>query len=649
MKLLLSKYKSFFLGFSLLLFFTLVFLSMKDVLGVGDSTTPVTSHKLEGTLGDNGWYTSSVKTTLLADDLESGVKETEYWVDSNSHNISTYGTSANLLANPSFETSDGGSGALGWVKVTGSGAALTRTSETAKFGSYSAKMNASSSGWSSFDTASPGIALSAGTTYTVSGWFKLNSVGGTGARIRVLLSSGGSIVAQTSSSFSGTADWQRVFLTFTPSAAADHIIEVGLDGTGTVWWDGINLYQGSSETEVSFTVSSEGTHKVNYFSTNNDGVKEATKESEEFKIDSVGPENWRNFTLTDSGNAHTFTVSITVDDKKSGIDVSSAYFQYKVNEEQGFGYHSNLTNCNSSWNGNEWKPLTTVNPNNNGEKTVTLTTPAIDYCDSTWGEGESIKFKIKDMAGNEVIKERALLAAWLSTKNGNVHSNGGINFSSTGSEANGEYIVSSTTAPIVNFTSEKDWLVSPYDTVSSLNYQYFLGKSPSSPTLPLGRLPTTSGFFINASDCDQNTRDFTVDSNVIPSGYENVQNLAAIVLICGDLTVKNSFNLHPTSSLIFAVKGKVKISKKVETMAGFYISDGEINSSYDGNDGNGLTLYGGLVSNGGFDFRTRSLKDKLNLTNPAETFVLQPQYLINKELIDLLVGNSKYIWQEVAP
>lgn len=48
-----------------------------------DLTPPETSHSLEGTLGNNGWYTSEVTVTLSAEDTPggSGVERTEYSLD----------------------------------------------------------------------------------------------------------------------------------------------------------------------------------------------------------------------------------------------------------------------------------------------------------------------------------------------------------------------------------------------------------------------------------------------------------------------------------------------------------------------------------------------------------------------------------------
>lgn len=638
-----------FIRISLLVVLTF-FLPNQLAIGVSDTTPPITTSKLTGTMGNNGWYTSAVNVNLWVDDLELGTKQTEYWLDSNAPSVASYQTSANIISNPSFEVNEGGSANLkNWSKVISNGATLSQGSDSAKFGTYSAKIVSTTSGWASFDTSSPNFSLNNGVTYTITGWVKLSNVVGNGAEIRIITAQGGSIIAQTFG-VSGTSDWQRLEFTFSPPASANYVAEVGLDGTGTVWWDGINLYQGASSAEVSFNVASDGTHQANYFSTNNSGLAENTQTTGQFKIDTAPPTNWRDLNTSDGGNAHSLEISVTVDDLTSGIDQNSAFFQYRVNSSQAYGYYSNLGNCNSTWNTGGWLPITSVESNNNFH-TVTLETPIIDFCNSNWGEGEAIKFKIKDMAGNEVTEELPLIASWLSTQNGDVHSNGGIDFTSVGYTSNSQYVISSTISPIINFTSAKNWLVAPYNTLSSLPYQYFLSKGGTNiPTLPGNQLPTQNGFYVDSSTCNNNgSADYTISSSNVPSNYDNIKNLAGVILICGNLTINTDFTLDQSSALIFAVKGDIKISKQADNISGFFFADGQINSSFDGNSGNSLNVYGGLSATGGFNFKTRSLKEKLNATNPAELIVFQPGYFVNKGLLTLLVGTGNYVWQEVAP
>lgn len=63
---------------------------------VGDSTSPTTSHSLNGVIGENGWYRSNVQVTLTASDNAggSGVKVSQYKIDGGSWQ--TYGGPFNV-------------------------------------------------------------------------------------------------------------------------------------------------------------------------------------------------------------------------------------------------------------------------------------------------------------------------------------------------------------------------------------------------------------------------------------------------------------------------------------------------------------------------------------------------------------------------
>ncbi len=54
---------------------------VKSIVIKIDKTKPTTSISLQGTLGQNGWYTSDVVVTLTAEDTTSGVAKTEYSFD----------------------------------------------------------------------------------------------------------------------------------------------------------------------------------------------------------------------------------------------------------------------------------------------------------------------------------------------------------------------------------------------------------------------------------------------------------------------------------------------------------------------------------------------------------------------------------------
>lgn len=60
-----------------------------DAIAGVDTTTPVTTHSLSGTIGDNDWYVSNVEITLDATDDTSGVDYTNYRIDGGSWNTYT--------------------------------------------------------------------------------------------------------------------------------------------------------------------------------------------------------------------------------------------------------------------------------------------------------------------------------------------------------------------------------------------------------------------------------------------------------------------------------------------------------------------------------------------------------------------------------
>ncbi|MCL5411288.1 MAG: hypothetical protein M1150_00915 [Patescibacteria group bacterium] len=621
------------------------------VTKVPDYTAPDAFHTISGTLGNNSWYTTTVNVALAAEDLESGVKSIEYWIDGGIHQTIPYSTGRNLIDNPSFENNDGLGGINSWSKVIGGVATFSQTNDAVKFGSFAVKILSSASGWNSFDTnALQAPYLIAGKAYTVSGWVKRDNLSGNGAQIRVL-STDGTLIASTIS-LAGTGDWVRVSKSFSPSVSGIYLVEVGLEGGGTVWWDGANLYEGIDEPSFNFVVSLNGQHQVHYLATNNENLKSSVKDSEVFKIDTISPANWRNFTLTrpPGANDHTLIASITVDDTTSGLDPASAYFQYIVRSYPTFGYYSNLESCSSTWIPNDasrspnidgpydlqsgWKPAT-VNPNTPGANTVTITTPRIDFCDDEWADLKKIRFMIKDMAGNTSTREFAINAPWLQTSGGDVHSEVGINMQ-TSSGNNASFVVS---APVItNFISSNNWLVSPYSGLAFLDYSYWSNKMNPSKNLVGGKLPQTAGsgtYLVNS--------DYIIDQNTHPSSSAS---FTAVVFINGDLYINNDFSVNANSAIVFVVKKDVKVRKQVRNMVGVYFADGKINTSYNGSGEDQLTVKGSMAAKAGFDLNRGSTEE--NGSTSSEFIQYQPTYLMNSDLAKLF-STSNYIWQEVVP
>ncbi len=425
-------------------------------------------------------------------------------------------------------------------------------------------------------------------------------------------------------------------------------VEVNFSASGsspiqniTYWLDsGLpQTIEGATGTRTFFQ---QGQHTLYYYATDTAGLRENPPKQLQFKIDTVAPTNWREFSVIQEPgyNDHTFDLSIKVSDLTSGLNPATAFLQYTTDEGVTWGYFTETDRCNSTWISNGWLAVT-VNPNTPGANDVILSKNEIDFCNSNWSVAKKVKFKIKDMAGLESVKEYALNSPWIKTSGGDVHANGEINMMTTGADPSASFIVSSTQFPITNFSSNKGWLVTPYSQIFRPDYNTWFGQLHPAQTLPGGKLPQSNGIGVYLVDSPI----FPITSTTKPSATAK---FTAIVFVNGDLYVDTSFSLNPSSSLIFVVKGDVKVSSGVESMAGIYLADGKINTSYDKIGKDSLTVDGSLITGDGFDF-SRSLGRTENMINPAEIIRFNPYYLINRDLINLLAGEVKYGWREVAP
>jgi chitodextrinase len=130
--------------------------------------------------------------------------------------------------------------------------AYSRVSDILHGGGYSAKIyNAAyaNGGWSK-STSSGRISVTAGKTHTVSIWTKTDNVSfntGDGSYLSVqFYDSAGTAIgsATTSSTITGTVDWTKLSVTMSaPSNAASLRIDCRLKGTGTAWFDDVEVVQ----------------------------------------------------------------------------------------------------------------------------------------------------------------------------------------------------------------------------------------------------------------------------------------------------------------------------------------------------------------------------------------------------------------------
>ncbi len=599
----------------------------------GDTTAPTSTLSINPSSpdGQNGWYVNPVDVTIAADDLESGVQSINWTLDGTSDS-QTFSNTLNLAPNPSFE--DAGLPVNMWDKVNDDGGASYTQDPSAapSLGASSVSIVSTTSDWHGINHKNNFSVASNLQNMTSSLWIRTENVTGS-AQYKVYLvyddgvgNSGTSLLA-TSASVTGTQPWQKISLNFIPNNAntVGIYIEAGLTGTGSVWFDGANISSSITTTQTNFAVSASGNHSLSYHSADFSGNVE-TPRNTTFKIDTKAPSKWVNFSLTQSGNTHTFIVSIRASDAISGIDVSTAQFQYSVDEGATWGYYSTLTGCNTTFNSG-WANAST-SPNSDGSTTVTVSTPAIDFCNSNWATSKKIRFRVSDMAGNlSQSSDFTINGAWVQVGSGEIGSNFDIGMQ-TGSQT--AHLVTSK-GSLSGITSSSGWYLEDYDhTLPFQTYSTWYSKYPTTTSLPSGRLPTASGRYRVNSD-------FTIASSTLPSNLSTRQNISAVIFINGDLNVNTNYSLHATTGYIFIVNGDVTVGNSVSSVDGYFISDGEFDV---GSGSTALTITGGVQADS-FNLK-RSLSGNQNTSNPAETFNFHTKYFITGR--NQLTDNYSVTW-----
>jgi hypothetical protein len=364
---------------------------------------------------------------------------------------------------------------------------------------------------------------------------------------------------------------------------------------------------------------------LEYYAVDNVGNEEIPHQTLNFKIDTSAPGGWRNFSATRTLNDHTFICGIDVSDFTSGLDVSTAAYQYTYDGGQ-------------TWS--DWLTNVTVVPFVDGSATVRITTPDIDFHDSHWEIDKVIRFKISDLAGLEGFSpDQHLFGAWMRTTGGDVFADGDVTMSASGADPNVEGIVVTSGSQIDNFSSAQNWEVKSYPPISKPAYAGWLEKFPTATPLPYGRLPLTSGRYFAGGG------DFVLDSQTIPSGpggdLASTADLATVIFVGGNLIINTDFETHPSSVLLLIVGGDVRIAKNVERVGASFLADGNFDTSYDGSPPQKQLVVKGLAAAHDFIFR-RSLSGKDNLTEPAEIFEY-PAKIIN---LAPYLGEGSISWRE---
>lgn len=388
----------------------------------------------------------------------------------------------------------------------------------------------------------------------------------------------------------------------------------------------------SSNNPATRTLVVQGTHTLNYFATDSNNQIEATR-SFGYKIDLVAPAPWTNFTLTQSGNNHTFIITVNIADKTSGLNPATAEFQYSVDDGTTWGYYENLDKCNGTFYTDQWKAAS-VAPNTPGTSTGVITIPKTDYCNSDWATTKYIRIRVKDMAGLLSTRQYALMSPWLKTTGGDVYSASNIDMLiEQGTTVGGAVITATDTQN--NMTSAQGWSVTNYPMTVQGYYSPFITKFGDNTTALPATFPTTSGVYTTNS----------LSLSSVPNSLSTAKNKAIIVFVNGDLFLDTNVQLDPSSTIMWIVSGDAGIKRTRTRADGLYFVDGEFNSAYDGNSNDQLTINGLIAANNGI-ILSRSLNGNDNLTKPSEMIYFTPSVFINPQLMKLMKLSTGITWKE---
>ncbi len=282
--------------------------------GGGDVTPPQTTVSLDGTSGSNGWYRSSVAVTLSATDA-GGVASTNYRLNGGSWQAytSTFTVSAdgtNTLEFYSVDVSGNNEGvqssSIKLDKVAPSTISslssytVTLTPSDATSGVYRTFYRIDSGTWTLYST--PFSAGSSG-QHTVE-FNSTDNAGNAESTKQTVVGTSDTTPPTTTASLSGTSGqngWYTSAVTVTLTATDSSGISsrhYRLDGGS---W---NTYTSS------FSISSDGTHTVEYYSIDSAGNTESVK-SVTVKVDTTKPST--------SHSVSSYTVTLTPSDATSGV------------------------------------------------------------------------------------------------------------------------------------------------------------------------------------------------------------------------------------------------------------------------------------------------------------------------------------------
>jgi hypothetical protein len=123
----------------------------------------------------------------------------------------------------------------------------------------------------------------------------------------------------------------------------------------------------------------------------------------------------------------------------------------------------------------------------------------------------------------------------------------------------------------------------------------------------------------------------------------NIGTKKIIVLADDDINLDDPISVGTGGFLLLATAKDIKIDKKIVSLHGFYLAQGQIITNDKGSNKSLLTVQGGLIGLGGFDLG-REVDD---FTTPSELFIYRPDLWFNVPTV--LNTWQTGSWQELTP
>jgi hypothetical protein len=593
--------------------------------------------------GNNDWYVTPVQFDLTATDLESGVKEIHYRVDSGTWQTVSFSGALNLAPNPSFEIPGATSSGLSSWEATLVDANTIYSQDTTNYlpgySISSAKVLSTTTVpglWHGINNKVVFAVASAYENMSASVWLKTENVS-EAASFKVYSIAddgfGGELITLLgqSATLSETNSWTNLSLDFSvlPAAATGIYIDIGLTGTGTVWADAAVINSSVQTAQTTLIIGSDSSdHTLEYYAVDNAANSEAhsctgTKVNcVEFKLDSTPPGNWNTSGAVRGlgGAEHELYVFTNIEDATSGLSPLTSKYMYTVDAEPTYGSYENLIACNSTWQVDTWADLGSP-AIDDGASSGFLQTQKTDFCNSNWKICKTVRFYAEDMAGNTTTKDFCINGPWIRVRGeGIVRANHDIDMLAEPEGENTDGLIEIGGNGVDFFTSTRNWRVTGSPIPPVLNYDEYWVMTGNK-TEFFNQLVAADGVYVYNGN-------YEITNQKTPNGYKN-PSFSQIVFINGDLTITNDIATDDTSAALFIVKGDVNIAKVADRIQIGIFADGTFNTAYDVGEGNSSNTleFNGLYSADTYNFQ-RTLQGTNNDDNPSEDFIYEPKFLI---------------------